>query len=87
MSKFPITQQFIDTKPRFKLAGPTRPPKQEVIILECLGDAYPNCLTLDELVAACEKRRYRERFKADTDIRQSILWQLNRIKEVQACPH
>jgi hypothetical protein len=61
------------------------PPPQRTIILQCLADAYPKALELDQLAHACERRGYRGRFKSETDIRASILWHLERIEEVEQC--
>jgi hypothetical protein len=59
------------------------PPPQKTIILQCLAQAYPNAMTLSELMDACEERGYRGRFKTETDLRESICWHLDRMEEVE----
>ena len=54
------------------------------IIFECLEEVHPGDLALDELVRKCEQKDYVQTFKNPrTDIRKSILYQLNRIHSVK----
>jgi hypothetical protein len=49
------------------------------IVYECLEGR--ESASLEELVKCCETRGYKERFKAHTDIRKSILYHLKRMQE------
>jgi hypothetical protein len=75
-----MTQYF---KLKTKITPPAAP--QRTIILQCLADAYPNALTLQQLVNQCEDRGYRRTFKSETDISKSILWHVDRLSEVEQC--
>jgi hypothetical protein len=87
MRRFPITQAFIDSNPRFRLTDPARPSTlsrgQRTIIFRRFEIAYPGSLTLRELVDACEKNGYRETLKGERSIEKSILYHLNRIDAVE----
>jgi len=64
-----------------KITPPPAP--QSTIILQCLAEAYPGGLSLDQLMSACESRGYARRLKPNTDMRESILWHLKRIADVE----
>lgn len=64
-----------------KITPPPAP--QRTIILQCLAEVYPDGLSLEQLMDACERRGYRGRLKPDTDMRESIQWHLDRIDEVE----
>jgi repressor of nif and glnA expression len=59
------------------------PAPQRTIILQCLAEAYPAGMSLDNLASECEKRDYRRTFKTETDVLRSILYHLNRMDEVE----
>jgi hypothetical protein len=81
--RFPITDRYIATKPRFALTRPSfRKLRggQMTIIFGCLEKAYPESLTLDQLVNECGQK-YRDTFRnRNTNIHKSILHQLNLIE-------
>jgi len=86
MRRFPITQAFIDSQPRFKLNDPARPKLrrgQMTIVFECLERAYPKSLSLRELENLCSPR-YKETLRnPKTIIIHSFLYQLNLIPSAE----
>jgi predicted transcriptional regulator len=83
--EFSQSRTYIESNPGFKLARasvPTLQRGQMAIVLDCLQKAHPNCLTLEELVSECGQK-YRNRFRnPNTDIRKSIIYQLNRTNQI-----
>lgn len=66
---------------KHKIVPPPAP--QRTIILQCLAKEYPNAMTINDLVDACEERGYRSRFKGETNSHKSICWHLDRMSEVE----
>ena len=87
LRRFAITRRYIASNPQFRLNDPARPKLsrgQMTIVFGCLERAYRDSKTLDELVQECEKLGYRETFRnKNTDICESILYQLNLIESVE----
>jgi hypothetical protein len=81
----PRSRDYIASNPQFAMTSAARPPQlhrgQMTILYGCL-EPYPQAYSLEELAHRCDRQGYRLTFKnRNTEIRLSILYQLNRLLE------
>jgi hypothetical protein len=85
--RFPRSQAYIKSNPRFALTTLARPKLQRgqmTIVLESLEASKLNGLRLEEIVAECQLRNYELTFRNPAnDIRKSIIYHLDRIESVR----
>ena len=77
----PQSDSYIRKNPKFSLAihNPRLNKGQMAIVYQALKEA-PEASTLEQLVERCKRRDYESTFTdPETDIRKSILYQLNRM--------
>jgi hypothetical protein len=79
--RIPQSRDYIASNPRFALTSAARPRIQRgqmTILYESL-EPFPSEYSLEELVSRCIERGYKSTFRnANTDIRKSNLYHLNR---------
>jgi hypothetical protein len=82
--KISKSQAYINSNPRFALTRPSRSKikkGQMTIVYTCL-EPSGSVHSLEDLVTKCTRRDYASTYKnPNTDIRQSILYQLNLLAE------